>query len=143
MLCEEEGYAQRGTFVIDPKGIIRVANVNDANVGRSVDEIRRMVDALKFVDEFGEGCSVDWRSGDKGIKLSWNHVQEQHEIAQSASARPSLSRGSSWSAGWAKATRPKTWAAGSPATTPMPEDPETNRTVMWMNEQNGSRKGSD
>lgn len=144
VLCAEEGVAQRAVFVIDPRGIIRLANINDANVGRSVDEIRRMVDAFKFVDEFGEGCPVDWRSGDKGMRIHYR-IEEQPEVvgmpAQNM-ARPSLSRGSSWSAGWGRATRPKTWAAGSQAASPLPEDAEANRTVLWMHEQSGSRKGS-
>lgn len=145
VLCEEEGVSQRAVFVIDPRGIIRVANVNDANVGRSVDEIRRMVDALKFVDEFGEGCPVDWRSGDKGLHMSWRNLEEQPEVATApASARPTLSRGSSWSAGWGRATRPKTWTAPSlsQATTPLQEDDGTSRTVMWMQNQSGSRNAS-
>lgn len=51
VLIEEEGIAQRGVFVIDPTGIIRWLSVSDANVGRSVDEILRVLDALKFTGE--------------------------------------------------------------------------------------------
>ena len=51
VLIEEEGISQRAVFIVDPTGIIRSTSVNDANVGRSVDEIARLVDALKFSGE--------------------------------------------------------------------------------------------
>lgn len=53
VLIEEEGIAQRGVFVIDPTGIIRWLSISDANVGRSVDEVVRVLDALKFT---GKSC---------------------------------------------------------------------------------------
>ena len=73
VLIEDEGVAQRAVFVIDPKGQIRAICVNDANVGRSVDEVQRLLDALEFADEFGEGCPVDWKKGDKGLQMSFAH----------------------------------------------------------------------
>ncbi|KAK3092148.1 cTPxI, partial [Teratosphaeriaceae sp. CCFEE 6253] len=66
VLNVEQGVAQRALFIIDPKGIVRAVTVNDADVGRSVDETQRVLDALVFRDEFGEGCPVDWKKGDKG-----------------------------------------------------------------------------
>lgn len=48
VLIEEEGISQRAVFIIDPTGIIRSSSVNDANLGRSVDEVARLLDALKF-----------------------------------------------------------------------------------------------
>lgn len=53
----------------DPTGIIRSTSVNDANVGRSVDEVARLLDALKFSDEYGQGCPVDWKAGQRGIDM--------------------------------------------------------------------------
>ncbi|EME49213.1 hypothetical protein DOTSEDRAFT_142989, partial [Dothistroma septosporum NZE10] len=70
VLLEEEGVAQRALFIIDPQGRIRNIAVNDADIGRSVDETLRVVDALAFKDEFGEGCPVDWKKGDKGLEYS-------------------------------------------------------------------------
>ncbi|KAK3110570.1 cTPxI, partial [Teratosphaeriaceae sp. CCFEE 6253] len=66
VLNVEQGVAQRALFIIDPKGIVRAVTVNDADVGRNVDETQRVLDALVFRDEFGEGCPVDWKKGDKG-----------------------------------------------------------------------------
>ncbi|KAF2770301.1 tryparedoxin peroxidase [Teratosphaeria nubilosa] len=77
VLIEEEGVAQRALFIIDPKGRIRSITVNDADVGRSVDETQRVLDALVFKDEFGEGCPVDWKKGEKGINT---HVPVEGKI---------------------------------------------------------------
>lgn len=63
VLIEEKGIALRATFIIDPEGILRYAQVNDLNVGRSVSEILRVVAALKT----GELCQVEWKPGDKTL----------------------------------------------------------------------------
>jgi peroxiredoxin (alkyl hydroperoxide reductase subunit C) len=70
VLIEDEGVAERALFVIDPKGNIRSMTINDADVGRSVDEAQRILDALIFKDEFGEGCPVNWKKGDRGIDIA-------------------------------------------------------------------------
>ena len=69
VLIEETGVAQRALFIIDPRGTVRAITINDADVGRSVDEAQRVLDALAFKDECGEGCPVDWKKGDKGIDM--------------------------------------------------------------------------
>lgn len=67
---EFDGVAQayRGLFLIDKQGIIRHQVVNDFPLGRSIDEVLRMVDALQFFEENGEVCPADWHKGDEGIK---------------------------------------------------------------------------
>ena len=70
VLIEEEGVAQRALLFIDPKGIVRNIAINDASIGRSVDEAQRILDALIFNDHFGEGCPVDWKKGDRGIEMA-------------------------------------------------------------------------
>lgn len=98
VLLEDEGVAQRALFIIDPKGVIRSITVNDADVGRSVDEAQRVLDALAFKDEFGEGCPVDWKKGDKGIDVASKTKSEGQvevpEVRKSWAewARPKLSR---------------------------------------------------
>ncbi|KAI7280019.1 thioredoxin-like protein [Hortaea werneckii] len=96
VLIEEEGVAQRALFIIDPKGVVRSITVNDADVGRSVDEAQRVLDALKFKDEFGEGCPVDWKKGDAGINTT-TPLEGKLELKKSWSewARPKLQR--AWS----------------------------------------------
>ncbi len=66
VLIEEEGVAQRGLFIIDPEGIIRYQVVTDDNVGRSVDETLRVLQALQT----GGLCPANWKPGKKLIEKS-------------------------------------------------------------------------
>jgi peroxiredoxin (alkyl hydroperoxide reductase subunit C) len=68
VLIEEAGVALRGLFIIDPKGTVRQITINDLPVGRSVDEVLRLVEAFKFTDEHGEVCPANWQAGSKTIK---------------------------------------------------------------------------
>lgn len=63
VLLERLGAALRGTFIIDPDGLIRAYSVQDLTVGRSVDEILRLLTALKT----GELTPVGWRRGEPFI----------------------------------------------------------------------------
>ncbi len=64
----EAGVAFRGSFLIDKEGNVRHQVVNDLPLGRNVDEMLRMVDALQFHEEHGEVCPAGWTEGDKGMK---------------------------------------------------------------------------
>jgi peroxiredoxin (alkyl hydroperoxide reductase subunit C) len=64
----EDQVALRGLFLLDRGGVVRHALVNDQPFGRSVDEALRMVDALRFHDEYGELCPANWQKGSAGIK---------------------------------------------------------------------------
>ncbi|PAF44446.1 peroxiredoxin [Helicobacter sp. 11S02596-1] len=68
--------ALRGSFLIDKNQIIRHAVINDLPLGRNVDEMIRMVDALLFFEENGEVCPAGWRKGDKGMKATHQGVAE-------------------------------------------------------------------
>jgi peroxiredoxin (alkyl hydroperoxide reductase subunit C) len=68
VLLEDGGVALRGSFLIDKEGVIRHAVINDLPLGRNVDEMLRMVDALHFHDENGEVCPAGWQKGDEGMK---------------------------------------------------------------------------
>ncbi len=65
-----EGVAFRGSFLIDKEGTVRHQVVNDLPLGRNVDEMIRMVDALQFHEEHGEVCPAGWNQGDKGMNAS-------------------------------------------------------------------------
>ncbi len=65
ILDPQEGVAQRATFIIDPEGIIRFASVTDLNVGRNVDEVLRVLEALKN----GGLCPCNWQAGQKTIEV--------------------------------------------------------------------------
>ncbi|WP_223670306.1 peroxiredoxin [Kangiella shandongensis] len=66
----EAGVAFRGSFLIDKDGTVRHQVVNDLPLGRNVDEMIRMVDALQFHEEHGEVCPAGWNQGDKGMDAS-------------------------------------------------------------------------
>src|SRR5574344_1621252 len=63
-----ESVALRGSFLIDKDGTIRHAVINDLPLGRNVDEMIRMVDAMLFTNEYGEVCPAGWVKGDEGMK---------------------------------------------------------------------------
>ncbi len=60
--------ALRGLFLIDKKGIVRHAVINDLPLGRNVDEALRMLDALQYVETHGEVCPANWHSGDEAMR---------------------------------------------------------------------------
>merc|ERR1711915_481973 len=64
VLKEDEGIAYRGLFIIDTKGIIRQVTINDLPVGRSVDEVKRLIQAFQFNDQYGEVCPANWQPGE-------------------------------------------------------------------------------
>lgn len=63
-------------FLVDTKGIVRHQVVNDLPLGRNVDEMIRMIDAVEFTEEHGEVCPAGWHQGDKGMKASPKGVAE-------------------------------------------------------------------
>ena len=66
----EEGVALRASFLIDKNGVVRHQIVNDLPLGRNIDEMLRMVDALQFHEEHGEVCPAQWEKGKEGMKDS-------------------------------------------------------------------------
>jgi len=64
------GVAFRGAFIIDQNGVVRSQIVNDLPLGRSMDEILRIFDALQFTEENGEVCPANWKKGDAGMTAS-------------------------------------------------------------------------
>ncbi|TPX71718.1 peroxiredoxin [Spizellomyces sp. 'palustris'] len=65
VLLEESGFALRGTFIIDPNGVVRQLSINDAPIGRSVEETLRLLEGLQFADEHGQVCPAGWKKGGK------------------------------------------------------------------------------
>ena len=60
--------ALRASFLIDRNDIVQHQVVNNLPLGRNVDEMLRMVDALQFTEEHGEVCPAGWHKGDEGMK---------------------------------------------------------------------------
>ena len=68
--------AYRGSFLIDKTGVVRHQVVNDLPLGRNIDEMLRMIDALQFTEEHGEVCPAGWKDGDAGMKDTPDGVAE-------------------------------------------------------------------
>jgi peroxiredoxin 2/4 len=64
----EGGVAFRASFLIDKNGIVQHQVVNNLPLGREVDEMLRLVDALQFTEQHGEVCPAGWRKGQAGMK---------------------------------------------------------------------------
>jgi peroxiredoxin 2/4 len=71
-----ESVALRGSFLIDKDGTVRHAVINDLPLGRNIDEMLRMIDAMLFTNEHGEVCPAGWAKGDAGMKASTEGVAE-------------------------------------------------------------------
>lgn len=68
VLVEEGGVALRGVFVIDDEGIVQSATINNLGIGRSVEEVLRLVQAVQTVKRTGEVCPANWKPGDETMK---------------------------------------------------------------------------
>ena len=71
VMIEEEGMAYRGTFLVNPEGKIKIAEIQDNNIGRNADELLRKVEAAQFVATHdGEVCPAKWKKGAATLKPS-------------------------------------------------------------------------
>ena len=64
----------RGLFLIDKSGIVRHQVVNDMPLGRSVEKVLRVIDALQFTEENGEVCPANWHKGEKGLAATQDGI---------------------------------------------------------------------
>ncbi|KAA3606708.1 MAG: peroxiredoxin [Planctomycetota bacterium] len=71
-----EAVALRGSFLIDKDGMVQHQVVNNLPLGRNIDEMIRMVDALQFHEQHGEVCPAGWKSGEAGMTASTEGVAE-------------------------------------------------------------------
>ncbi len=71
VMIEEEGLAYRGTFVVNPEGLIKLAEIQDNSIGRNADELLRKVEAAQYVASHdGEVCPAKWKKGADVLKPS-------------------------------------------------------------------------
>lgn len=75
------GLPLRGLYIIDPKGVLRQITINDFPVGRSVDEVLRLIQAFQFVEEHGEVCPANWKPGSLTIKPTTESSKEYFQKA--------------------------------------------------------------
>lgn len=72
----EAGVALRASFLIDQKGIVQHQVVNNLNLGRNIDEMIRLVDALQFTEKYKEVCPAGWQKGNEAMKPTTSGVAE-------------------------------------------------------------------
>lgn len=70
------GIALRGSFLIDKEGVVQHQVINNLSLGRDIDEMLRVVDALQFTEEHGEVCPAGWQKGKAGMTGSTEGVAE-------------------------------------------------------------------
>ncbi len=68
--------AYRGSFLIDKEGTVRHETINDFPLGRNIDEMIRLVDALHHVEKFGEVCPANWEEGKEAMTASRSGVSD-------------------------------------------------------------------
>ncbi|WP_126447456.1 alkyl hydroperoxide reductase subunit C [Sulfuricystis multivorans] len=71
VMIEEEGLALRGTFVMNPQGVIKVIEIHDLGIGRDASELLRKVKAAQYIEAHpGEVCPAKWKEGEATLKPS-------------------------------------------------------------------------
>jgi len=76
LLHEETTFALRGTFLIDKEGVVQHQLVNNLPLGRNVDELLRMIDAVQFLETSGLVCPAGWEPGKDGMKPDEQGVKD-------------------------------------------------------------------
>ena len=76
VLLEGPGIALRGVFIINKEGVLKSMTVNHNDLGRNVEEILRLLDAVEFSETNGEVCLANWKSGQKAMKPNAESLKE-------------------------------------------------------------------
>lgn len=63
----DKGISLRGTYIVDADGLVQHMSINNLGIGRGVDEVLRLVDAIQYHKAHGEVCPANWHKGEKGI----------------------------------------------------------------------------
>jgi peroxiredoxin 2/4 len=72
----EDGIALRGLFIINKDGILKHITVNANDLGRNIDEVLRMLDAVDYTESHGEVCPANWKAGQKAMKPNTQGLKE-------------------------------------------------------------------
>lgn len=76
VLKDDFPVALRGLFIINKDGVIKHATINDLELGRNVDEVLRLLDAIDYTEEHGEVCPANWKKGEKAMKPNFDGLKE-------------------------------------------------------------------
>ncbi len=76
VLDEKDGVALRGVVIIDTNNIVQALNVYNTSIGRNIDEVLRVLDAVLFTQEHGHVCPANWEKGDEGMEASHDGLKK-------------------------------------------------------------------
>lgn len=76
VLLKEAGVALRGLFILDRDGVVHHSTINHLSLGRNVQEVLRVLDALQFTEKYGEVCPANWHPGEDAMKPTAEGVAE-------------------------------------------------------------------
>ena len=76
VLMEDAGIALRGLFMINKDGELKHATINHLDLGRNIDEVLRLLDAIDHSEQYGEVCPVNWKAGQKAMKPTAASLKE-------------------------------------------------------------------
>jgi peroxiredoxin (alkyl hydroperoxide reductase subunit C) len=76
VLMEDAGIALRGLFMINKDGDLKHATINHLDLGRNIDEVLRLLDAIDHSEQYGEVCPANWKSGQKAMKPTAASLKE-------------------------------------------------------------------
>jgi peroxiredoxin 2/4 len=76
VLLEDAGIALRGLFMINKEGVLKHATINHLDLGRNIDEVLRLLDAVDHTEKYGEVCPANWKSGEKAMKPTQAGLRE-------------------------------------------------------------------
>ena len=76
VLIESDGVALRGLFIINRDGILKHSTINHLDLGRNIEEVLRLLDAVDYTEEHGEVCPANWKKGAKALKPSEEGLKE-------------------------------------------------------------------
>ncbi len=87
VLLEDAGISLRGLFILNKDHIVKQITINHNDLGRNVDEVLRLVDAVEQTEQYGEVCPANWQKGQKAMKPSAEALKEYVGGRELATAR--------------------------------------------------------
>jgi peroxiredoxin (alkyl hydroperoxide reductase subunit C) len=76
VLIPDAGIALRGTFLIDKNGVVQQQTINNLPLGRNVDEMLRLLEALQYTETHGEVCPANWKKGETAMKATQSGLKD-------------------------------------------------------------------
>jgi peroxiredoxin (alkyl hydroperoxide reductase subunit C) len=76
VLIPDAGVALRGTFLIDKNGVVQQQTINNLPLGRNVDEMLRLLEALQYTESHGEVCPANWKKGETAMKATQSGLKD-------------------------------------------------------------------